>query len=187
LSKAGARLLRWRTEHIVKTVLLAALAGALLFVGGAPAVAHRHKPPPAVTVDVAQPGQLVAIAQIDETPVGADVTVIGYYSHKADETDGDLQVYLIDHRGNYVVVEAPRRFRSMKYYIRGRHFHRNDIVIARGTLTRQLDKPTERYPAGWMELNPVTAIEHYHGALPPDLHYTQVRHHFLRKTTTVQG
>jgi len=186
LSKAGDRLLLCRTVHTVKNVLLAALAGALLFAAGAPAVAHRHKAP-AVTVDVAQPGQRVAIAHIDEAPVGADVTVIGYFSHKADETDGDLQVYLIDHRGNYVVVEAPRRFRAMKYYIRGRHFHRNDIVIARGTLTRQLDKPTERYPAGWMELNPVTSIEHYHGALPPDLHYTRVRHHFLGKTTTVQS
>ena len=141
---------------------------------------------PAVTVAVTQAGQVVAIDQIDHVPVGADVTVIGYFSHKADETDGDLQVYLIDHRGSYVVVEAPRRFRPMKYYIRGLHFHRNDIVIARGTLTRQFDKPTERYPAGWMELNPVTSIAHYDGDLPQDLHYVQVRHHLFGKTTIVQ-
>lgn len=120
------------------------------------------------------PGQIVAIHDIDRAPVGADITVIGYYSHKSDETDGDLQVYLIDHKGSFVIVEAPRRFRPMKHFIRGLHFHRNDLVIARGTLTRQFDKPTNNYPAGWMELNPVAAIAHYDGEKPVDLHFTRV-------------
>jgi hypothetical protein len=169
----------------VRRVAAAALSAAFFILGVSPAPAERWIKPPPVTVDVNSPGQRVAIADIDRTPVGADITVVGYYSHKSDETDGDLQVYLIDHKGNFVVVEAPRRFRSMKYFIRSLHFHRNDLVIARGTLTRQFDKPTDNYPAGWMELNPVAFIAHYDGEKPADLHYTQVKHHLFGPTSVV--
>ena len=154
-----------------------AAIGAALFLFGpnAARAGHRVYPPP-VSVQITQPGQRVTIHDIDRAPVGAHVEVIGYYSHKSQETDGDLQVYLIDHHGSFVVVEAPRRYRDMKYFIRGLHFHRGDLVVAVGTLTRQFDKPTNNYPAGWMELNPVGDIAHYVGEIPPDLHYRRVTH-----------
>jgi hypothetical protein len=164
----------------------AALGAALFALAAVPAPAERWIKPPPVSVSVDTPGQRVAIGDIDRAPVGADITVVGYFSHKSDETDGDLQVFLIDHKGSFVVVEAPRRFRAMKYYIRGRHFHRNDLVVARGTLARQFDKPTNNYPAGWMEINPVTSIEHYEGEEPAELHYTQVTHSFFGRTRVVQ-
>lgn len=178
----------WHDETVlVRYLVTAALVAALFIVAAAGrAPAQLTIKPPPVSVEVNTPGQRVAIADIDRTPVGADITVIGYFSHKSDETDGDLQVYLIDHKGAFVVVEAPRRFRSMKYYIRGLHFHRNDLVIARGTLTRQFDKPTDNYPAGWMEINPVTSIEHYDGEKPADLHYTQVTRPWFGLTRVVQ-
>ncbi len=85
-----------------------------------------------------------------------------------------------------MVAEAPHRFRDMRFFIRGLHFHRGDLVIVRGTLTRQLDKPTDNYPAGWMEINPVTSIAHYHGEIPPDLHYTQVTRSLFGHTKVVE-
>src|ERR1700680_3596490 len=168
----------------MKYIGMAALAAAILL-SATPAPADRRVYPPPLTVVVPQPGERVVLSEIDRAPVGADVTVIGYYSHKSDETDGDLQVYVIDHKGSYAVIEAPRRFRPMKYFIRGLHFHRGDLVIARGTLTRQFDKPTNNYPAGWMELNPVTVIAHYTGEVPPDLHYIQVKHRLFGGTKVV--
>ncbi|HME82927.1 MAG TPA: hypothetical protein VKF82_12760 [Candidatus Eremiobacteraceae bacterium] len=164
----------------------AALCAALFVLGTSQARPGLTIKPPPITVSVDAPGQRVAIADIDRTPVGADITVIGYYSHKSDETDGDLQVFLIDHKGDFVVAEAPHRFREMRYFIRGQHFHRNDLVIVRGTLTRQFDKPTFNYPAGWMEINPVTSIAHYDGDEPADLHYTQVIHNPFGRTRVVE-
>src|SRR5215469_990827 len=163
----------------------AALCAALFILGPAPAPGERHIKPPPITVSVDYPGQVVSIGSIDRTPVGADITVIGYFSHKSPETDGDLQVFLIDHRGSYMVVEAPRIFRDMKRHIRGLRLHRDELVIARGTLTRQFDKPTTNYPAGWMEINPVTSIERYEGPEPADLHYVQVTHSLFGHTRVV--
>jgi len=165
---------------------IAALCAALFIASVTPAPAQRSIKPPPVTVAVSYPGQYVSIATIDRTPVGADVTVIGYFSHKSPETDGDLQVFLIDHKGSFVVVEAPRIYRDMKWHIRSLHLHRNELVVARGTLTRQFDKPTDNYPAGWMEINPVTSIERYTGDEPDDLHYTQVVHGLFVHTRVVQ-
>jgi hypothetical protein len=167
----------------VRLIVTAAIVAALLCPAGANA--DRKVYPPPVSVVVSEPGQRVAIGEIDRAPVGADISVIGYYSHKSNETDGDLQVYLIDHKGSFVVVESPRRFRPMKSYIRSLHFHRGDLVIARGTLTRQFDKPTDNYPAGWMEINPVTQIAHYTGDIPDDLHYVQVTHALFGRTHVV--
>jgi hypothetical protein len=167
----------------VKPFVTAAIVAALLF--PAAAAAERKIYPPPITVVVSEPGQRVSIGEIDRAPVGADISVIGYYSHKSNETDGDLQVYLIDHKGSFVVVEAPRRFRAMKSFIRSLHFHRGDLVIARGTLTRQFDKPTDNYPAGWMEINPVTQIAHFTGDVPDDLHYVQVTHALFGRTHVV--
>lgn len=128
----------------------------------------------------------VAIEHIDTAPVGQEVEVIGYFSHKAEEIDGDLQVYLIDHKGSFVVVEAPRRFRDMKYFIRGLHLHRGELVVARGVLTRQHDKPTIKYRDGWMEIQPVDYIARYVGAKPADLHYVRVAHHLFGKAVVTQ-
>ena len=164
----------------------AALCAALFIASVTPAPAQRSIKPPPVTVAVSYPGQYVSIATIDRTPVGADVTVIGYFSHKSPETDGDLQVFLIDHQGSFMVVEAPRIFRDMKRHIRGLKLHRDELIIARGTLTRQFDKPTTKYPAGWMEINPVTMIERYAGEEPADLHYVQVTRGLFGRTHVVQ-
>jgi hypothetical protein len=130
--------------------------------------------------------QRVAIEKIDSAPIGQDVEVIGYFSHKSDEIDGDLQVYLIDHKGSFVVVEAPRRFRDMKYFIRGLHLHRGELVIARGVLTRQHDKPTIKYRNGWMEIQPVEYIARYSGPKPSDLRYVRVAHHLFGRATIIQ-
>ncbi len=184
--QGGEPLLHRRKPVSMRHLATAALGAALFILGTAPAQPERTIKPPPVTVSIDAPGQIVSIADIDRTPVGADITVIGYYSHKSDETDGDLQVFLIDHKGDFVVVEAPHRFRAMRYFIRDQHFHRNDLVIARGTLTRQFDKPTFNYPAGWMEINPVTSIAHYDGDEPTDLHYTQVIHNPFGRTRVVE-
>jgi hypothetical protein len=131
--------------------------------------------------------QRVAIETIDSCPIGQDIEVVGYFSHKAGEIDGDLQVYLIDHKGSFVVVEAPRRFRDMKYFIRGLHLHRGELVVARGVLTRQHDKPTIKYRNGWMEIQPVEYIARYVGPKPDDLHYVRVAHRlFGRAVVTKQ-
>ena len=126
------------------------------------------------------------IAAIDRAPIDREVEVVGYFSHKSDETDGDLQVFLIDHKGDFVVVEAPKRFRSMKYFIRGLHLHRGELVVARGVLTRQHDKPTIRYRDGWMEIQPVEYISRYAGSKPADLHYVRVAHHLFGRATISQ-
>lgn len=128
----------------------------------------------------------VAIENIDKAPVGQRIEVIGYFSHKSDEIDGDLQVYLIDHKGSFVVVEAPRRFRDMKYFIRGLRLHRGELVIARGVMTRQHDKPTIKYRDGWMEIQPVDYIARYDGPKPADLHYVRVAHHLFRRAVVTQ-
>ena len=132
------------------------------------------------------PPARVPIALIDRAPLDREVEVVGYFSHKSDETDGDLQVFLIDHKGDFVVVEAPKRFRSMKYFIRGLHLHRGELVIARGVLTRQHDKPTIRYRNGWMEIQPVDYIARYTGPKPADLHYVRVAHHLFGRATITQ-
>jgi hypothetical protein len=125
----------------------------------------------------------VAIADIAHAAVGSKVDLIGYFSHKSPEIDGDLEIYLIDHRGNFVVAEAPVRYRAMKYYIRGMHLHRGELVEVSGNLTIQHDKPTREYRHGWYEVNPVETVTRYHGAVPPDLHYVRVAHHFLGPAT----
>ncbi len=168
---------------LLNTIRVTALAAVLLF-AAVPAPAKRQPLPPEPTVRITQPFQRVAIRQINYVPIGAQIEVVGYFSHKADETDSDLQVYLIDHKGGYVVVEAPRRFRSMKYFIRSLHVHRGEVVVARGTLTRQTDKPTKNYPAGWLEINPVESIARYEGPLPEDLHYVRVVHRLFGRTIT---
>ena len=127
--------------------------------------------------------QRVAIAAIQTATVGSKVDVVGYFSHKSPEIDGDLELYLIDHRGNFVVVEAPVRFRAMKYYIRGMHLHRGELVEVTGNLTIQHDKPTREYRHGWYEVNPVETVTRYQGPVPSDLHYVRVAHHFLGRVT----
>lgn len=129
---------------------------------------------PAPTIAITTQYQRVPLDVIDRVPVGSKVEIVGYFSHKSEEVDGDLEVYLIDHRGHFAVVEAPHIFRGMKWEIRGHHFHRGDLVVARGPLTRQFDKPTTVYRAGWMEIMPVETIEFYRGELPPDLRYVRV-------------
>jgi hypothetical protein len=130
----------------------------------------------------------VAIAAIQTATIGSKVDVIGYFSHKSPEIDGDLEVYLIDHRGNFVVVEAPVRYRTMKYFIRGMHLHRGELVEVTGNLTIQHDKPTREYRHGWYEVNPVETIARYQGPVPNDLRYVRVAHHFLgRVTVTSEG
>jgi hypothetical protein len=134
-----------------------------------------------------EPGaQRVALENVDKAPVGQRIEVIGYFSHKSNEIDGDLQVYLIDHKGSFVVVEAPRRFRDMKYFIRGLRLHRGELVIARGVLTRQHDKPTIKYRNGWMEIQPVDYIARYEGPKPKDLHYVRVAHHLFGRAVVTQ-
>ncbi len=132
--------------------------------------------------------QRVAIAAIQSAQIGSKVDVVGYFSHKSPEIDGDLEVYLIDHRGNFVVVEAPVRYRAMKYYIRGMHLHRGELIEVTGNLTIQHDKPTREYRHGWYEVNPVETMTRYQGPVPDDLHYVRVAHHFLgRVTVTSEG
>lgn len=128
----------------------------------------------------------VTIDRVQDAPVGREVEVIGYFSHKSDETDGDLQVWLIDHKGNFVVVESPKRFRDMKYFIRGLRLSRGELVIARGVMTRQHDKPTTEYRNGWMEIQPVDYIARYEGPKPADLHYVRVAHHLFGRATVTQ-
>jgi hypothetical protein len=134
----------------------------------------------------AGPPLRVSIGSIDKAPVGQEIEVVGYYSHKSDEVDGDLQVWLIDHKGSFVVAEAPKRFRAMRYFIRGLHLHRGELVDARGVLTRQQDKPTTNYRNGWMEINPVDYISRYEGPKPDDLKYTRVAHHLFGPATVTQ-
>jgi hypothetical protein len=160
----------------------AALVLTLLAVVTGPAQSVADPPKTAEPVVASR----VAIANITQTPVGSKVDVIGYFSHKSPEIDGDLEVYLIDHRGNFVVVEAPVRFRPMKYYIRGLHLHRGELVEVSGNLTIQHDKPTREYRHGWYEVNPVETVTRYHGPVPADLRYVRVAHHFLGPVTTTQ-
>lgn len=160
----------------------AALALALLVVSAGPARSVADQPaagnPPVAT--------RVAIADITRTPVGSKVDVVGYFSHKSPEIDGDLEVYLIDHRGNFVVVEAPVRYRPMKSYIRGLHLHRGELVEVSGNLTIQHDKPTREYRHGWYEVNPVETLTRYHGPVPADLRYVRVAHHLLGPVTVTK-
>src|SRR5215472_12092219 len=144
------------------------------------------KPAPSMPIPASTVATRVAIDSIQDAPVGQEVEVVGYFSHKSDEIDGDLQVWLIDHKGDFVVVEAPRRFRDMKYFIRGMHLHRGELVIARGVMTRQHDKPTTQYRNGWMEIQPVDYIARYEGAKPADLHYVRVAHHLFARATVTQ-
>ena len=132
--------------------------------------------------------QRVTIAQIQTVAIGSKVDVIGYFSHKSPEIDGDLEVYLIDHHGNFVVSEAPVRYRAMKYYIRGLHLHRGELIEVTGNLTIQHDKPTREYRHGWYEVNPIESLTRYHGPVPEDLRYIRVAHHLLGPTTvTAEG
>jgi hypothetical protein len=132
--------------------------------------------------------QRVAIAAIQTAAIGSKVDVIGYFSHKSPEIDGDLEIYLIDHRGNFVVAEAPVRYRAMKYFIRAMHLHRGELVEVTGNLTIQHDKPTTEYRHGWYEVNPIETLTRYQGPVPSDLHYVRVAHHFLgRVTVTSEG
>jgi hypothetical protein len=162
-----------RTHH-------AAVIAAIFVSTAAAASASSLAPVPA------GPATLVSIGAIDKAPVGQEIEVVGYFSHKSDEIDGDLQVWLIDHKGSFVVVEAPRRFRDMKYFIRGLHLHRGELVVATGVLTRQHDKPTINYPGGWMEIQPVDSIARYEGPEPADLHYVRVAHHLFGRATVTQ-
>ena len=149
-----------------------------LGVASTPAITPFHGVTPASVVATRVP-----IERIELATVGREIEVVGYFSHKSDETDGDLQVWLIDHKGDFVVVEAPKRFRDMKYFIRSLRLHRGELVIARGVLTRQHDKPTIRYRDGWMEIQPVDFIARYEGPKPDDLHYVRVAHHLFSKAT----
>lgn len=156
------------------------IISVLLPIATAAAIATSVQPVPAP--------QRIAIADIQTAIVGSKVDVVGYFSHKSPEIDGDLELYLIDHHGNFVVVEAPQRYRSMKYYLRGLHLHRGELVEASGNLTIQHDKPTHEYRHGWYEINPVDSLTRYHGPVPEDLHYVRVAHHFLgRVTVTAEG
>ncbi|MDQ6780593.1 MAG: hypothetical protein M3Z37_05495 [Candidatus Eremiobacteraeota bacterium] len=132
------------------------------------------------------PYQRVPICDLTRVSVGDRIEVVGYFSHATNEIDGDLQVYLIDHHGQFVVVEAPRRFRDMKFFVRSLHLHRGELVVARGVLTRQADKPTKFYLEGWMEIQPVEMVARYSGTLPDDLHYTRVVHHMFGKAHVSQ-
>jgi hypothetical protein len=158
----------------------AAVIAAIFLSGAASASAAGLAPIPA------GPPTLVSIGSIDKAPVGEEIEVVGYFSHKSDEVDGDLQVWLIDHKGSFVVVEAPRRFRDMKYFIRGLRLHRGELVVATGVLTRQHDKPTINYPNGWMEIQPVDSIARYEGPEPTDLRYVRVAHHLFGRATVTQ-
>jgi hypothetical protein len=164
---------------------LAALSSALLLSSSAALARHRSAPPPVPMLAVT-PYQRIAIGNLERVPIGSEIEVVGYFSHKSPEIDGDLEVYLIDHHGYFVVVEAPRRFKPMKYFIRSLHLHRNELVVARGVLTQQRDKPTTHYVNGWLEINPVETIARYYGPMPPDLHYVRVVHHMFGKATVTQ-
>ena len=118
---------------------------------------------------VDQTFEQVAIAQAEGVPYGTPVKIVGYYSHESEEIDGDLQIWLIDHHGNYVVAEAPRRYRDMKYEVRALKLRRGELVQVEGTMTQQFDKRTERYPRGWMEVNPIAVIARYTEPKPADL------------------
>jgi hypothetical protein len=142
--------------------------------------------PPAPDGNPAAAAARVAIAEIQNSAVGSKVDIVGYFSHKSPEIDGDLEVYLIDHRGNFVVAEAPVRFRAMKFYVRGLHLHRGELVELSGNLTIQRDKPTREYRHGWYEINPVETMTRYHGPVPPDLRYVRVAHHFLGRASVTQ-
>lgn len=155
--------------------LCAAALVAAFFMAAAPAGA-----------DSTAAAQRVSIGSVEDAPIGQEIEVVGYFSHKSNETDGDLQVFLIDHKGSFVIVEAPRSHRAMKYFIRGLHFHRGELVIARGVLTRQHDKPTIKYRNGWMEIQPVEYIARYVGPKPDDLRYVRVAHHLFGPATVTQ-
>jgi len=163
---------RWHWAIFAAGVLAAALF---------PATSAADQPAP--NGKPASPAVRVAIADIAHSAVGSKVDVIGYFSHKSPEIDGDLEIYLIDHRGNFVVAEAPVRFRAMKYYIRGMHLHRGELVEVSGNLTIQHDKPTREYRHGWYEVNPVESVTRFHGPVPADLRYVRVAHHFLGPAT----
>ena len=169
----------------MKILIFAALVAALFLylpdrAGARPGAA------PAGTIPVTQPYQRVAIDQLDRVSVGSTVEVVGYFSHRSAEVDGDMEVYLIDHHGSFVVLEAPRKFRDTKFFIRRLHLHRGELVIARGVLTRQLDKPTKRYKGGWMEIQPVETIARFSGPPPPNLVYTRVVHHMFGRPHVVE-
>lgn len=132
------------------------------------------------------PYQRTPIAQLGRVPLGIEIEVVGYFSHKSPEVDGDLEVYLIDHRGQFVVVEAPRRFRDMKFYIRSLHLHRGELVVVRGILTQQRDKPTKHYVDGWFEIQPVETIARFTGPVPDDLHYVRVVHRMFGRPHITQ-
>ncbi|HET9343229.1 MAG TPA: hypothetical protein VFO25_09980 [Candidatus Eremiobacteraceae bacterium] len=159
---------------------------SIVSVAGALVTSALAVPSQTIPVPASATATRVAIDSIQDAPVGQEVEVVGYFSHKSDEIDGDLQVWLIDHRGNFVVVEAPKRFRDMKYFIRGMRLHRGELVIARGVMTRQHDKPTTEYRNGWMEIQPVDYIARYEGPKPSDLHYVRVAHHLFGRVTTTQ-
>ncbi len=162
-----------------KNVVLCAAVVALLSVlclSSSAALASHHTTTATAPLLTVEPYQRVAIADVERVPVGSEIEIVGYFSHKSPEIDGDLEVYLIDRHGYFVVVEAPKRFKAMKYYIRSLHLHRNELVLARGTLTQQHDKPTRHYVNGWMEINPVETLERYTGVMPEDLHYVRVVH-----------
>jgi hypothetical protein len=74
----------------------------------------------------------------------------------------------------------------MKFFIRGLRLHRGELVVARGVLTRQHDKPTIKYRNGWFEIQPVDSIARYVGPMPDDLHYVQVKHHLFGRATVTQ-
>ena len=132
------------------------------------------------------PYQRVPIRALERVPLGSEIEVVGYFSHKSPEIDGDLEVYLIDRHGYFVVVEAPRRYKDMKYYIRALHLHRNELVMARGALTQQHDKPTSHYRNGWMEINPIETVRRFTGPLPADLHYLRVVHRLFGRALVTQ-
>ncbi|HXN08431.1 MAG TPA: hypothetical protein VN860_02085 [Candidatus Acidoferrales bacterium] len=159
---------------------LSALSSALLLSSSTALARHHTRPTPVPMLAVAL-YQRVAIADLERVPIGSEIEVVGYFSHKSPEIDGDLEVYLIDHHGYFVVVEAPRRFKPMKYFIRSLHLHRNELVVVRGVLTQQRDKPTTHYVKGWLEINPVETIARYNGAMPQDPHYVRVVHHMFGK------
>lgn len=166
------------TALVAAFLLSAAVSAAAIEPQGAPNAPGNPVP--------AGAAQRVSIGSIQNAPVGREIEVVGYFSHKSDETDGDLQVWLIDHKGSFVVVESPTRFRAMKYFIRGLRLHRGELVIARGVLTQQHDKPTTNYRNGWFEIQPVDYIARYEGTKPADLHYVRVAHHLFSKATVTQ-
>jgi hypothetical protein len=173
------------SKHVAFGAAIAALSCVLILFSTVAQARHRTSPAQSPMLAIA-PYQRVAIGDLERVPVGDEIEVVGYFSHKSPEIDGDLEVYLIDHHGYFVVLEAPRRFKSMKYYIRSLHFHRNDLIVARGTLTQQRDKPTTHYVKGWLEINPVETISRYTGPMPQDLHYLRVVHHMFGSAHATQ-